>query len=209
VSFCTAPLCILGLGLGYSPETAQLSALTERWIGRAEWCWWTEMSSVFVSLLQRRDDIIFICSLSVPDLNMWCPISFPGRWPGKWRLVSGFRTDSSSNKDWASVVWDVRPYSLCQSHCHCHVAGWRTSWAAYWCPGTCRLSLLLFVQLDTDSPRTLPPLCQRCLFRFLTIVSALTFSNACWYLTTAAEFMFQNSYLHLYVLLVGCSFLSW
>lgn len=136
VSFLAAPLCILGLGLGYNPEMAWLSALTEGWIVRAEFCWQTKMSSVFVSLLWRRNDIIFICSLSVSDLNMWCPISFPGRWPGKWGMVSGYRVYSSCNKDWARAVWDIRPCSLSQSHRHSHVAGGGTAWTTDRCPGT-------------------------------------------------------------------------
>lgn len=140
---------------------------------RAERCWWTEIPSVFASLLCRRDDIIFVCSLSVSDLNMWCPISFPGRWPGKWGMVSGYRADSSSNKDWASLVRDVRPYSLRQSHCHGHVAGRGASRAAGWCPGTCRLSLLL------SSPHlkwlTHLPWQAKCLQQWLALVLHLPF----------------------------------
>lgn len=149
------------------------------------------MPSVFVSLLWRRDDIIFICSLSVSDLNMWCPISFPGRWPGKCRMVSGYRADSSSNKDWASIVWDVRPCSLSQSHCHGCVAGRGTTWATDGCPGTCRLSVPLFVQLATDFPKTLhtsvASLVPKIVNSGCMLQSALIFFNVCPCPTAAAR----------------------
>lgn len=109
------------------------------------------MSSVFVSLLWKRNDIIFICSLSVSDLNMWCPISFPGRWPGKWGMVSGYRVYSSCNKDWARALWDIRPCSLSQSHRHGHVAGGGTAWAPDRCPGTA--DSVLSAHLAAASPK--------------------------------------------------------
>lgn len=149
------------------------------------------MPSVFVSLLWRRDDIIFICSLSVSDLNMWCPISFPGRWPGKWGMVSGYGADSSSNKDWASVVWNIRPCSLSQSHCHGHVAGWGTIWATDGCPGTCRLSVFLSAQFATDSPKTLHNIVASLMPKVVnsgcTLESAFMFFSVCWCPTAAVR----------------------
>lgn len=145
---------------------------------------------MFVSLLWRRNDIIFICSLFVSDLNMWCPISFPGRWPGKWGMVSGYRAYSSSNKDWASVVRDIRPCSLSQSHCHSHVAGGGTTWATDGCPGTCRLSVLS-AQLATDSPKTLhtsvASLVPKLVNSGCALQSALMVFDVCWCPTTAVR----------------------
>lgn len=148
------------------------------------------MSSVFVSLLWRRNDIIFICSLSVSDLNMRCPISFPGRWPGKWGMVSGYRVYSSFDKDWARAVWDIRPCSLSQSHRHGHVAGGGTAWTTDRCPGTADFLfsslhswLQVLLRLHTSVTSLVPKLgSSGC-----TLRSALMVFDVCWCPTIAVR----------------------
>lgn len=148
------------------------------------------MSSVFVSFLWRRNDIIFVCSPSVSDLNIGCPIFFPCRWPGKWGMVSGYRVYFSCNKDRARAVWDIRPCSLSQSHHHNHVAGGGTAWATDRYPGTADslFSLhswlqVLLRRLHTSVASLVPELgSSGC-----TLQSALIVFNVCWCPTVAVR----------------------